>query len=163
MAGKKIEESKEARWRDRDSKASVPPASTSGPSSHIQVSVKGTDRHSYLMYTDTSSLTPITGTPPATRESARITSIEPEQLSEDDLEYHGFMAGIWGEHHKPKSNEEYKVNIDWNNYSLDHTDTTAASVFTHYAVSNPFLLDSGASSGISPVKSAPTFNFSSVK
>ncbi|KAF8813094.1 hypothetical protein BYT27DRAFT_7085321, partial [Phlegmacium glaucopus] len=149
MAGKTIEESKEARRKDRESKTTVPPAPTSG-SSRVQVSVRGTDGRSYLMYTDTSSLTPLTETHPTTREFAGIASTEPEQLPADDIEYYGFMAAIQEEQHDPK--EEYKANVNWDDYSTESVNTTA-SAFTHSAVSNPFLLDSGASSPISPVKS----------
>ncbi|KAF8799691.1 hypothetical protein BYT27DRAFT_7315754, partial [Phlegmacium glaucopus] len=146
MAGKTIEESKEARRRDRESKNNTQNSSSSS-SPRVQVSVKGTDGRSYLMYTDTSSLTPLAEVNPPPWEFAGIASLKLEDLPVDDIEYNGFMATIQEENYEMK---EYKASVDWNDYS---TELATASAFTCSTTDYPFFLDSGASAGISPIKS----------
>ena len=161
MAGKTIEESKEARRKDKDSKSGST-ASPSGPSTsaaRIQVSVKGQDGRAYLMLMDPSSLTPITDTTQQPKEFAGIASIGADSITTDDIEYHGFMAAIQEE--PTKSEEEHKASVDWNSNSktIDAADVSILPQHSEYSdilIStdlSPFFIDSGASSGISPYKS----------
>ncbi|KAF8800335.1 hypothetical protein BYT27DRAFT_7117784 [Phlegmacium glaucopus] len=156
MAGKTIEESKEARRRERDSRNAGPRTATPSPS-RVQVSVKGTDGHAYIMYTDPSFLSPVDNSmTQVSGEFAGIASIPPNSLPLDNLEYHGFMAMIQEESatmsDNPFSNtEESQTSVNWDTYSTQSD--TPESVLLYSVENNPFFMDSGASSGISPIKS----------
>ena len=97
--------------------------------------MKGQDGHTYLMLADPSSLTPATDSTSSPKEFAGIASIHSDSLNTDEIEYHGFMAAIQEELVTPE--EEHKANID------EHVSADIS----------PFLIDLGASSGISPFKS----------
>ncbi|KAF8800456.1 hypothetical protein BYT27DRAFT_7216956 [Phlegmacium glaucopus] len=156
MAGKTIEESKEAQWRERDSRNPGPRTTTPSPS-RVQVSVKGTDGRAYIRYTDPSSLSPADNSmTQVSGEFAGIVSIPPDSLPLDNLEYHGFMATIQEESATMSDNpfsdtEESQTSINWDTYSTQSD--TPESVLLHSVENNPFFMDSGASSGISPIKS----------
>jgi hypothetical protein len=157
MAGKTIKESKEARRRDRESKAGKSAATPSpSTSSRVKISVKGSDGRAYVMLADPSSLTPAAETSnQEPKEFAGIASIQSESLPLECIEYHGFMALIQ-EESNPTADSPFKANINWNNHSTQ-IDPTALSVTEPSPVpisvkDVPFFLDSGASSGISPDK-----------
>ena len=159
MAGKTIEESKEARRKDKDSKSgsanSSVPASSTSPA-RVQVSVKGQDGRAYLMLMDPSSLTPVVNSAQKPEEFAGIASISADSISTDDIEYHGFMATIQEELTEPKGG--HRANIDWNLHSktVNTADISIPSQHSDIFITtdiSPFFIDSGASSGISPYKS----------
>ena len=150
MAGKTIEESKEARRKEKDSKsgsADSSNATSSTPSARVQVSVKGQDGRAYLMLMDPCSLTPIVDSAKKPSEFAGIASISADSITTDEIEYHGFMATIQEEPTEPTGG--YRASVDWNLYSKNATDM---DILVTTDVS-PFLIGSGASSGISPYKS----------
>ena len=155
MAGKTIEESKDARRKDRGSKSGS--TNSSGPtpttsSARVPVSVKGQDGRAYLMLMDPSSLTPIVDSAQQPAAFAGIASISADSITTDDIEYHGFMATIQEEPIEPVGG--HKANVDWNLHSkaVNATTDTTSQVLISSDVS-PFFIDSGASSGISPHKS----------
>ena len=158
MAGKTIEESKNARRKDKDSKPGSTTSSTTPSTSaaRVQVSVKGQDGRAYLMFTDPSSLTPVIDSTQQPKEFAGIASISADSITTDDIEYHGFIAAIQEELTEPEG--EYRANVDWNSYSktVDAADISTSSPYSNVLIStdvSPFFVDSGASSGISPYKS----------
>jgi Reverse transcriptase (RNA-dependent DNA polymerase)/GAG-pre-integrase domain len=154
MAGKTIEESKEARRKDKETKAGKSVAtSSSSTDNRVKVTVKGSDGRAYIMLTDPSSLTPASETSDqAPKEFVGITSINPELLPVEHAEYHGFMAMIQEEFNL-LAEPELKASVDWNTHS-SHVDSSVLSVTSSQAPipikTVPFLIDSGASSGISP-------------
>ncbi|KAF8803417.1 hypothetical protein BYT27DRAFT_7010188, partial [Phlegmacium glaucopus] len=122
--------------------------------SRVQVSVKGTDGCVFLMYTDPSSLIPMTEDTSA-REFAGIASTTPNNFLSEALKYHSFMAAIQEEYipaniqiDEPKGG--YRATVDWNTCSTKNFLPDYA--FTQSIHDSPFFLDSGASSGISPIK-----------
>ena len=158
MAGKMIEESKEARRKDKDSKSSTPNSSGATPaasSTRVPVSVKGQDGRAYLMLMDPSSLTPVVDPAPKLNEFAGIASISADSITTDDIEYHGFMASIQEGPTEPAGG--HKANIDWNLYSKAVNMSDISTPFQHSDIPvstdvSPFFINSGASSGISPHK-----------
>jgi Reverse transcriptase (RNA-dependent DNA polymerase)/GAG-pre-integrase domain len=154
MAGKTIEESKAARRKDKEVKAGKSTATSSSPTdTRVKVTVKGSDGRAYTLLTDPSSLTPAPETSnQAPKEFVGITSINPELIPVEHAEYHGFMAMIQEEPNL-SIEPELKASVDWNTHS-NQTDFSALSVTLPQApisIKNvPFLIDSGASSGISP-------------
>jgi Reverse transcriptase (RNA-dependent DNA polymerase)/GAG-pre-integrase domain/gag-polypeptide of LTR copia-type len=157
MAGKTIEESKEARRKDKESKAGKSVATPSpSTSSRVRISVKGSDGRAYVMLADPSSITPATETSnQEPKEFAGIASIQPESIPLECIEYHGFMALIQ-EEPDPIVNSQFKANINWDNYSTQIHPTALSIIESTSAPISvkdiPFFLDSGASSGISPDK-----------
>jgi len=155
MAGKTIEESKEARRKEKELKSTNSPSTTSKPTSRIQVSVKGQDGLTYLMLADPSSLTQVASSASPPKEFAGIASINSESISTDGIKYHGFMATIQEEPIEPDGG--HKANVNWDSHS-QAIDTAAMSVLSTstdiYVTTDvsPFLIDSGASTGISPYK-----------
>ena len=158
MAGKTIEESKEARRKDKDSKSGSTTSSSTPSTStaRIQVSVKGQDGRAYLMLMDPSLLTPVTDATQPPKEFAGIASLSADSITTDDIEYHGFMAAIQEE--PIESEGEHKANVDWNSNTkaINTVDISIPSQHSDILIStdmSPFFVDSGASSGISPYKS----------
>src|SRR5271155_17684 len=158
MAGRMIEESKEARRKDREAKASKTTTAPSAGSadSRVKVSIKGSDGRAYVLLADPSSITPVVDTTnQSPKEFAGLASITSDTLSLDNLEYHGFLAAIQ-EEIDPSTDIQYKTNIDWNKYSTQvdfNNSPTLALIQAPIPVTNaPFFVDSGASSGISPDK-----------
>ena len=159
MAGKTIDESKEARRKEKDAKSGSATPSHSTPSTsstRVPVSVKGQDGRAYLMLMDPSSLTPVVDSTQKPSEFAGIASISADSISTDDIEYHGFMATIQEEPIEPSGG--YKANVDWNLHSkaINTEDMSIPSQQANILIStdiSPFFVDSGASSGISPYKS----------
>ena len=157
MAGKTIEELKEAHRKDKESKMLKTPTPSSLPTdTHVKVSVKGSDGHAYLLLADPSSLTPISGPSDLMpKEFVGITSINLELVSTEYAEYHRFMAMIQEEFSLPNEHM-FNTNVNWTIHS-NWTDFSTISVMGLSQVpipikAAPFLIDSGASSGISPDK-----------
>src|SRR5277367_3549424 len=118
MAGKMIEELKEAWQRDREAKTGKTTASLAGsPDSRVKVSVKGPDGRAYVLLTEPSSITPVVETTnQSPKEFAGIASITSDTLSLDNLEYHGFLAAFQ-EEINPSTDIQYTANINWNEHS----------------------------------------------
>ena len=158
MAGKLIEESKQAKRDTREAKhnklsKSDKPASSKGK---IPVWVQGADGHALIAYINESELKADTDTKP---EFAGLASDNLDSIptSPTTIEYHGFMA----------LEEEVKVSIDWNTKSWT-PDIAALSISPHQPVDHtlsldphPFYCNTGATVHISPNKN-DFFNLCSI-
>ena len=148
MAGKTLDESKEARSKDRLVKRGRGGAlKNTPPGGKVNVTMTGTNGQAFSVLVDPKDLAAIQDTP-TTKEFVGIASSTPSDLLSDieSLEYNGYMAWI---------EEEPKTSVDWNKNtcSADVLTATPLQQSKHTPIdlkSHPFFLDTGASISLSP-------------